>query len=324
MDEALSVGDAKFARKCYGKIDEFRSQGRTILMVSHDINTINNFCDHAILLENGKIFEQGRPYHVSQVYYELLFGDQKKLSATLLPVETPPEATGSPETSEAQSSSINDVPQDDRPEEKKEVIVDPAVLAQMDRDALRKNALQLLQMRMPYLQGNTHMKRIGNKKGEILDYGIQDAMGRRTMMLVSGAKYRLFSKAVFYEDVPAITSGFVIRNIKGVDIFGTSSLVQRLQTVEAKKGTVIKSCCDVTMWLTNGVFFLSVALANPYATEEVQYDLLYDAYQFEIEMKPDLFTPSLVNLDAQPIVRNFLAGKADFKPLAPHILASIR
>jgi len=75
VDEALAVGDAKFSRKCYNKIDEFRQAGRTILLVSHDTNTIATFCDHAILLENGQIHEQGEPRHISMVYYRLVFGE---------------------------------------------------------------------------------------------------------------------------------------------------------------------------------------------------------------------------------------------------------
>jgi ABC-type polysaccharide/polyol phosphate transport system ATPase subunit len=73
IDEALSVGDAKFQRKSFGKIEEFRKEGRTILLVSHNANTINSFCDHAILLEGGRIFDQGEPHRISQVYYKLLF-----------------------------------------------------------------------------------------------------------------------------------------------------------------------------------------------------------------------------------------------------------
>lgn len=306
VDEALSVGDAKFAKKSYGKIQEFRDAGHTILLVSHDVNTISNFCDHAILLEEGKIYAQGKPYEISQIYYQLLFSVESQARAPAVPA---PQELAGPEAAEATPALEAE---------------EPEAPDGSDRAALRAFALRKLNLSEPFNQGNPHQNRLGNQKAEILDYGILDAQGNKVNLLNSGEKYRFFSRAVFYEDVKAVTSGFVIRNAKGVDVFGTSTLVQKQLTVEAKAGTIIESCCDVTMWLTNGVFFLSVSVADPYAIENVQYDLIYDAYQFEVRMKEGIFTTSIVNLDAQPIVRNILWGEASLVPLKPYILASIR
>ena len=77
------------------------------------------------------------------------------------------------------------------------------------------------------------------------------------------------------------------------------------------------------MWLTNGIYFLTVAIADPYADTNVQYDMIYDAFQFEVRMKEDIFTTSIVNLAHQPIERRILWGEAYFIPLAPSILASM-
>lgn len=74
VDEALSVGDARFARKCFVKMEEFRKAGQTILLVSHDSNQVASFCDHAIILENGRVFDRGDPSRLRGVYYDLLFG----------------------------------------------------------------------------------------------------------------------------------------------------------------------------------------------------------------------------------------------------------
>lgn len=55
VDEVLSVGDAEFQRKCLGKIKDVASSGRTVLFVSHNMNTVRQLCNRVILLSGGKI-----------------------------------------------------------------------------------------------------------------------------------------------------------------------------------------------------------------------------------------------------------------------------
>lgn len=59
VDEALAVGDLKFQIKCMEKFSEFRDKGKTILFVSHDINSIKRYCNRAIWLNSGRIEAQG-------------------------------------------------------------------------------------------------------------------------------------------------------------------------------------------------------------------------------------------------------------------------
>jgi lipopolysaccharide transport system ATP-binding protein len=55
VDEVLAVGDTAFQKKCLGKMKEVGSEGRTVLFVSHRMETIENLCDRAILLDNGRV-----------------------------------------------------------------------------------------------------------------------------------------------------------------------------------------------------------------------------------------------------------------------------
>ena len=73
VDEALGVGDAKFQTKCFRKILSFKESGKSILLVSHDISTISGFCDRAILLEKGHVWEEGIPREICKAYQRLLF-----------------------------------------------------------------------------------------------------------------------------------------------------------------------------------------------------------------------------------------------------------
>lgn len=72
VDEALSVGDVFFQAKCYHKFEEFKKQGRTILFVSHDLSSISKYCDRVVLLNKGKLMDQGSPKDMVNLYKQLL------------------------------------------------------------------------------------------------------------------------------------------------------------------------------------------------------------------------------------------------------------
>lgn len=59
LDEVLAVGDAKFQEKCFGKMEEVATNGKTVLFVSHNISAIEKFCTSGIYLENGQINSAG-------------------------------------------------------------------------------------------------------------------------------------------------------------------------------------------------------------------------------------------------------------------------
>lgn len=72
VDEALSVGDVFFQAKCFHKFEEFKKQGKTILIVSHDLSSIAKYCDRVILLNNGVMLDQGSPKAMVDMYKQLL------------------------------------------------------------------------------------------------------------------------------------------------------------------------------------------------------------------------------------------------------------
>ena len=79
VDEALSVGDAYFQHKSFGRIREFRKQGTTLLIVSHDKAAIQNICDHAILLSSGRLVMRGEPETVMDYYNAMLANHQNQV-----------------------------------------------------------------------------------------------------------------------------------------------------------------------------------------------------------------------------------------------------
>ncbi|MGO3914018.1 ABC transporter ATP-binding protein [Enterococcus viikkiensis] len=72
VDEALAVGDLEFQLKCMEKFTEIKNSGKTILFVSHDINSVRRFCDRVYWLKNGAVVEEGDTMTVSTNYENFL------------------------------------------------------------------------------------------------------------------------------------------------------------------------------------------------------------------------------------------------------------
>jgi len=68
VDEALAVGDIRFQQKCYRRINELKNEGKTIVLCTHGLETVKEFCDRAIWLHNGEIKETGDPAYVTDLY----------------------------------------------------------------------------------------------------------------------------------------------------------------------------------------------------------------------------------------------------------------
>ena len=59
VDEVLAVGDAQFQKKCFDKMQEIGTQGRTILFVSHNMSAVRSICEQALIIEKGRVVAQG-------------------------------------------------------------------------------------------------------------------------------------------------------------------------------------------------------------------------------------------------------------------------
>jgi ABC-type polysaccharide/polyol phosphate transport system ATPase subunit len=69
FDEVLAVGDEAFQQKCLARFDQMKDEGRTIVLVTHNMGMVERFCDRALLLEKGRVAEVGDPMAVAEAYH---------------------------------------------------------------------------------------------------------------------------------------------------------------------------------------------------------------------------------------------------------------
>lgn len=68
LDEVLAVGDEAFQRKCFSYFDELKKNKRTVILVTHDMSSVEKYCTKALMLDEGKIVKIGKPAEVAELY----------------------------------------------------------------------------------------------------------------------------------------------------------------------------------------------------------------------------------------------------------------
>lgn len=111
VDEALSVGDARFQAKCMHRIKEIQESGATILFVSHDVSAVRALCQQAIWLDHGRIRAMGDVFPITGQYMEYMCSDNNQL----LPTTTLSVAEAENESAERIATEGADILIDKRP-----------------------------------------------------------------------------------------------------------------------------------------------------------------------------------------------------------------
>jgi ABC-2 type transport system ATP-binding protein len=75
LDEVLAVGDAAFQRKCYDYFMSLKKNKRTVVLVTHDMGAVRQYCDRAIMIEKSRIVKEGSPEKIAQAYQKLFIGE---------------------------------------------------------------------------------------------------------------------------------------------------------------------------------------------------------------------------------------------------------
>ena len=188
VDEALSVGDAVFAQKCMRFIKTFRQNG-TILFVSHDLNSLQSFCDEVIWLHDGIIRLRGRAKPVCEAYLEFT-----------LSADYPDLFSGN-----ASGSSNNKS-------------IEPSL--NLITEFETKPPLSTIEIfsEPDLTQG------FGGARAEILDTFLLMPNGGSHARLAGGEFVELHVRILAKTEIKSPIVGFLVKNSRGVEIFGENTL----------------------------------------------------------------------------------------------------
>jgi teichoic acid transport system ATP-binding protein len=231
-----------FQAKCYHKFEEFKKLGKTILFVSHDLSSISKYCDRVVLLNKGTKLGEGTSKEMIDIYKRVLVGQYML-----------------PENSQ-EKSLLDD-----------EEIRDKAAGNVAGTTGTDKSATL-----------NPDTLEYGTKNAVITECFMTDHHGMRTTAVVKGQEYTIHMLVRFQMNCPAPIFAYTIKNIRGTEITGTNTMIERafLEPVEA--GTVKEITFRQRMMIQGGEYLISFGVTGYEAENFTVYHRLYDAINLTV------------------------------------------
>lgn len=262
VDEALSVGDAKFQAKCFARLKQLKDDGASILLVSHSGDQIVNHCDYAVLLDAGRRVHEGQPKQVVNRYYKLLFGvdDMRE-----------PETDGAPPT-------FDDVAP----------FAGPPGEEVTDRFHTRPNY-------------NPHEFRWGDGAAKILDFELKVPGTTYPAALDSGTKLRLAVRIHFLEQVLHPILGITLKTAEGLTVYGSNTEYKPVPgfSMGGAAGSIVDVVSSFHCNVADGDYFISVGVASRDHEKVVPHDRRYDSIHIKI-LNADFFGLGDMGLTIEP------------------------
>ncbi len=232
VDEALSVGDELFRRKCFSHIEVAKQRGTTILFVSHSGTQIVELCDRALLVDAGEVLMSGLPKHVVGKYQKLLYApmeQQGEIRAAIV------ASAGSPFSQHQEF--LDYVPVKVKEADVQE-LYDPRLNPQSTIAYESKGAL-IEQVRILTLDG------------------------KQVNGLRRGRSYRYCYRVSFDRSAANVVFGMLIKTISGTELGGASSTPASQGAVPyISAGTIVEVECRFHCSLNPGVYFLNAGVVG--------------------------------------------------------------
>lgn len=265
VDEALSVGDVFFQAKCYHKFEEFKALGKTIVFVSHDLSSISKYCDRVFLLNKGKLLGEGSPKEMIDAYKRVLVGQYE------LPEDRESEGLlHDPKLQEAAGKSSG--------------------RGNGDRTAAQGESI------------NPSALEYGTKQARIAEYYLTDERGVRTAAVIKGTLFTLHMKVEFSDHIPAPIFAFSVKNVKGTEITGTNTMIEKAFLESVEPGETKKITFTQKMSLQGGEYLLSLGVTGYNEDTFEVYHRLYDVMNVTVVSDKD--TVGYYDMDSRVEVKD--------------------
>ncbi|MCB0344194.1 MAG: ABC transporter ATP-binding protein [Bdellovibrionales bacterium] len=251
IDEVLAVGDAGFIHRCHDTISDFRRRGKTLLFVTHDLSSVERWCDEAIWLDKGVVRGRGEPRRVIDLYMQTVNeAEEEKLLREN-------EAAADAAPTSPQEISDNTAAQDD--DDEREI-----------RDPEREDG----------------PGRWGNGEVEITDVKFLSKSGEKKWLFSSEDEAVIEVDYTINRPVKELAFGIGILRVDGVAVFGTNTGLESVEVPLPDFSVPVQGGFKGTyrfhierMGLLESTYYLDVAA---HKSDHTPYDYHHRMYKFSI------------------------------------------
>ncbi|MDJ1185352.1 ABC transporter ATP-binding protein [Roseofilum casamattae] len=278
VDEALSVGDEAFQRKCFARIQEISDRGGTVLFVSHAASSVVELCDRAILMDKGEIILSNTPKFVVAKYQELIYApadksailreelkqlNQQKTTESSVPSSKngqAPQKTGDPETKPL--GSLGDY---------------------YDPNLNPKNTLSYI-----------------SRGAEIIDPHIETLSGRVVNHLTRRQPYIYTFKVHFSKLAQNVRFGMLVKTISGLELGGASVSPSFHKISHFEVDRIVTIRFSFECFLHPGVYFLNAGVSGMVDEEFIYLARCIDAAMFRVNPDESVCGNGTVDFKIEP------------------------
>jgi len=280
IDEVLAVGDEAFQKKCFHRLQGFKTSQKTLVLVTHSLEIVKKFCSRAILLHQGRLVEDGDPAAVIDKYHAILSTKERDH-----------DLEKEPEREKIAVQPIEDI---EPLEKKEEEQGEKEEIQQEERAELKEVAPQ-----------PTQYRRHGTLEAEITEVLIKSSeQGKKTDTFLSGEMISICLRIRFNQDIENPNVGMAIlghENGKTIVVYSTNTLRKNMNLGFLKRDTDIELEFIQRVSLREGEYYLTAAITNSDSSKF--YDWHDNLKSFWIK-KVDPRWEEMVDLNSQIIIHS--------------------
>ncbi len=223
VDEVLAVGDQSFQAKCYKAIYDIMKRGKTIMIVSHDLETISDLCSRVAFLKEGKIVNLGNPIMVVSQYRVYIEELEKKRA------------------------------EDQQKEERKKIF---KTVIESNRKVVGGEDIEKLSR----LDSEQTIKRFGSGDAMITDIKLLDKNGSKLDYCKYGDEVKIALDIKFNRKVESPIFGIRITDVKDNIIYGTNTRTNNLKTKVYNNGESLRVEFAFKVTIIGGNYYVTPAV----------------------------------------------------------------
>lgn len=281
VDEALSVGDEAFQRKCFARINRIRDDGATVLFVSHSAGIVTQLCDRAVLLDRGELLSSGSPKFVVSRYHKMLYVPPDRAEAVRAAIRAEREDDAPPAGAELSSLSVVDR------EDARLVSSVSAPFAPLEDSGSRGWFDEGLVPKST-VRYDTRGARIGVPH-------IETPEGRKVNVLHAGDTYLYVYQVNFHDSAADVRFGMLIKTLTGLELGGGATALPQNSMPLVEAGQTVEVRFRFRCLLDAGTYFLNAGVLARLAEEETYIDRLIDAAMFRVMPQPERLATGFVD-----------------------------